>query len=116
MRNLMHFERLHFVHSALVPWRSAKASLQERLNQLPGQRWSDHLPAERKDIHVVVLNPLVSGEHVVDEASARASNFVGADGCAHATAAERYSAINGASGYRSGEWNNVIRIIVSGIW
>jgi hypothetical protein len=31
-RNLMHFERFHFVDSALVAFRAAEASLQERLN------------------------------------------------------------------------------------
>jgi hypothetical protein len=31
-RNLMYFERFHFVDSALVAFRAAEASLQERLN------------------------------------------------------------------------------------
>jgi hypothetical protein len=33
----------------------------------------------------------VSGEHVMDQPCTHTDNFVGADGCPHATAAERYS-------------------------
>jgi hypothetical protein len=72
------------------------------------------LTAERKNVHVVVFNALVSGEHVVDEPSAHASNFVGTDRCPHSTAAERNSAIDVAGGYGSSQWDHVIRIIVSG--
>jgi hypothetical protein len=93
---------------------AAEASLQKRLNQFPGQCRPDYLPAERKDIHVVVLNALVSGEHVMDETRAHTGNLVGADGGSHATAAERYSTINRAGGYGPGQWDNVIRVIVSG--
>jgi hypothetical protein len=46
MRNLMQFERLHLVDSALMPLGAAEASLQKRLDQLPSQRWPDHLSAE----------------------------------------------------------------------
>jgi hypothetical protein len=113
--NGMHLQCPHFIHSALVSWCSAEACLQKRLNQLPGKCRSDHLSAKRKDVHIVVLNPLVGGEHIVDEPSAHTGNFVGADGCANATPAERHSAINCASGYGSGQWNNVIWIIVSGV-
>jgi hypothetical protein len=93
---------------------TAEASLQKCLNQFPCQRWPDHLPTKTKDIHVVVFNALVSREHVMDEPGAHTGNFVGADGCAHATAAKRYSAINCASGYGPSQWDNVIRVIVSG--
>jgi hypothetical protein len=114
MRNLRHFERLHFIDSALVPLRSTEASLQERLNQFPCQCRPDHLTAERKYIHIVVFHALMSGEHIVDEPGAHTSNLVGADGCTHATAAERYPAINFAGGNGSGQWNHVIRVIISG--
>jgi hypothetical protein len=50
----------------------------------------------------------------MDEPSAHTGNFVGADGCPHAAAAERHSAINCASGYGPGQWDNVIRVVVSG--
>jgi hypothetical protein len=51
----------------------------------------------------------------MDETSAHTGNFVGADGCAHAAATERHSAINCASGYGPGQWDHVIRIIVPGV-
>jgi hypothetical protein len=55
----------------------------------------------------------MSREHVVDEPSTYADNLVGADGCPHSTAAERYPAIHFARGNGSGQWNHVIRVIVS---
>jgi hypothetical protein len=114
MRNRMNLQRSHFLHPALVAFRAAEASLEKCLNQLPGQCRPDHLPAERKDIHVVVLNALVSGEDIMDEPSAYASYFIGADGCAYAAAAEHDSAIHCALGYGPGKWNHIIRVIVSG--
>jgi hypothetical protein len=109
----MHFECPHFIDSALMANLTAEASLQEHLNQFPGQRGPNHLTAERKDVHVIVFDSLVSGEHVVDEPSPHASNLVGADGCSHSTTAERYSAIHFSAGNGSGEWDYVVRIIVS---
>jgi hypothetical protein len=50
----------------------------------------------------------------VDEAGASPRNFVGADGCPHATAAERNSAINCAGSNGPGQRDNVIRVIISG--
>jgi hypothetical protein len=51
----------------------------------------------------------------MDEPCAHTGNFVGADGCAHSTTAKRYPAIHCASGYGLGQWNHVIRVIVSGV-
>jgi hypothetical protein len=50
----------------------------------------------------------------MDEPCSHTSNLVGADGCTHATAAERYSAINCACGHGPGQWDDVIWVIVSG--
>jgi hypothetical protein len=110
----MDLQRSHFLHPALVALRAAEASFEKCLNQLPGQCWPYHLSAERKDIHVVVLNALVSGEDIMDEPSAYTSNFIGADGCAYAAAAEHDSTIHCARGYGPGQGNHVIRVIVSG--
>jgi hypothetical protein len=49
----------------------------------------------------------------MDETSAHTGNFVGADGCAHSTAAECYSAIHLASGHGIGHRDHVIGVIVS---
>jgi len=87
----MHFKRLHFVDSPLMACGAAESSFQKRLDQLPRERGPDHLATQTKDIHVVVFNSLVSGEHVMDQPCTHTDNFVGADGCPHATAAERYS-------------------------
>jgi len=88
----------HFLYPALVALCAAEASLEKCLNQLPGQCWPNHLSAQRKDIHVVVLNSLVSREDIVDKPSAHSSYFIGADGCAYAAAAEHDSAIHCARG------------------
>jgi len=63
----MHFQRFHFVDSALVALRAAEASFQKRLDQFPRERGPDHLSTQRKDIHVVVFNSLVGGEYVVNK-------------------------------------------------
>ena len=113
MRNPKHFERLHFVDSALVALRAAEASLKKCFDQFPGQRWPDDLPAERKYIHVVVFNALVSRKYIMDETSAHTGNLVCGYGCSHSAAAERQSAIHLASGHSPGHRDDVIRIVVS---
>jgi hypothetical protein len=110
----MHFKRLHFVDSSLVACGAAESSFQKRLDQLPGERGPDHLATQTKDIHIVVFNALVSGEHVMDEPCAHTGNFVGADGSPHATAAERHAATDCACGYGPGQRDYVIRVVVSG--
>jgi hypothetical protein len=110
----MHFQRLHFLDSALMPNRTAEASLQKRLNQFPSQRRPNYLTAEGKNVHVVVFNALVSGEDIVNEPRAHASNLVGADGRPHTASAKRYSAINFGGGHSSGQWDHVVGIIVAG--
>jgi hypothetical protein len=75
---------------------------------------NDHkVTAERKNVHVVVFNALVSGEDIVNEPRAHASNLVGADGRPHTASAKRYSAINFGGGYSSGQWDHVVGIIVA---
>jgi hypothetical protein len=113
-RNRMHFQRFHFVDSALVALRAAEASFQKRLDQFPRKRGPDHLSTQRKDIHVVVFNSLMGGEYVVNKSGSYAGNLIGAYGCAHSTAAKRYSAIHLASGHGVGKRDHVIGVIVSG--
>jgi hypothetical protein len=50
----------------------------------------------------------------VNEPGAHTSNLIGADGRTHSTTAERYSTFHRAGGNGSGQWNHVIRVIVSG--
>jgi hypothetical protein len=50
----------------------------------------------------------------VDEPGSHASNLVSADGCPNAASAERYPAIHFAGCNGSGQWDHVIRVIVSG--
>jgi hypothetical protein len=113
-RNRMHFQRFHFVDSALVALRAAEASFQKRLDQFPRKRGPDHLSTQRKDIHVVVFNSLMGGEYVVNKSGSYTGNLIGAYGCAHSTAAKRYSAIHLASGHGVGKRDHVIGVIVSG--
>jgi hypothetical protein len=95
----MYLVRLHLVDSTLMACGAAESSFQKRLDQFPRERRPDHLSAQTEDIHVVVFNALAGREHVMDEACAHTSNFVGADGCPHTAAEERNSAIDCASGY-----------------
>jgi hypothetical protein len=50
----------------------------------------------------------------MDQPCTHTDNFVGADGCPHATAAERYSAIDCSCGNCPRQRDHVIRVVVSG--
>jgi hypothetical protein len=50
----------------------------------------------------------------VDKPGTHTCNFIGADGCAHTTATECYSAINCACGNGTGQWDNVVRVVIAG--
>jgi hypothetical protein len=56
----------------------------------------------------------VGGEDVVYKSGPYTGNLIGADGCAHSTAAECYSAIHLASSHGIGHRDDVIRVIVLG--
>nr|WP_244532337.1 hypothetical protein [Methylocapsa palsarum] len=73
-------------------------SAQESLDQLQRERRPNHLPAQTKDVHVVILNSLMGGENIMDEPRAHSWNLVRGDGGSNAAAAERHAALKLARG------------------
>ena len=67
---------------------------QERLDQVPGHRRADGSTPHAQDIHVIVLDPLPSGEVIVDQRGADASDLIGTHRRADAAAADRHSPIH----------------------
>jgi hypothetical protein len=59
---------------------------EKSLNEVPCRCGAHGLTAKTNDIHVVVLNALLGGKMVVDQGSAYALDFVGADGGSDAAA------------------------------
>ncbi len=69
----------------------------------------------QKDIHVVIFDALARGEHVVDQPSANAGDFVRNNARADAAAAKRDAPFDIARSDRSGEGNDIVRIVVRGV-
>ena len=67
---------------------ATEASGKKSLDQLQRERGPDHFSAQAKDVHVVILDALMGGEDVMDEAGTHAGDFVSGDGRSHAAAAE----------------------------
>ena len=94
---------------------AAEVSGQKGLDQFPGERRTDHFSTQTKDIHVVIFDALMGGENIMDEPSTHAGNFVRGDGCSHAAAAERDSALNLSSGYSPGQRDDEVGVVISGV-
>jgi hypothetical protein len=109
------FELLHFLHAATVAGGVAEMCGQEGLDQLPGERRTDDLSTQTKNIHVVVFDALASREDIVDEPGADTVDFVGGNGCAHSAATQGYPALNLSRGNSPGKWDDEVGIVIRGV-
>ena len=66
---------------------------QKRLDEVPRYGWSHRPTAHTKDIHVIVLDPLLGREVVMDQRGADALNLIGTYRRADAAAADRHATI-----------------------
>jgi hypothetical protein len=94
---------------------SAELASEKRLNKIPGDGRSNRPATHTNDIHIVILDSLLSREMIVNECGADADNLVGANGGANAAAADCYTANYITRGYSSGKRNYYVRIVVFGI-
>ena len=81
-------------------------------DQFPGERLADHEAAQAEHVQIVVLNPLVRGEGVVDQACPDARNLVGGNAGTDATPADGQAAINFSPGHSAGQGHDKIRIVI----
>ena len=72
-------QRRHFRQSAPVTCRPAELSRQKCPDQFIGQGRPNDLPAEADHIHVVILDTLIRGIHVMDKSGAYTSDFICGD-------------------------------------
>lgn len=95
-----------------MPLGLAELGGKERLDEVPGDSRPYSPTAHAKDVHVIVLDPLPGREVVVDQASADTRNLVGADRCAHATAAARHATIHFPCNHGLSERDDQVRIVI----
>jgi len=87
---------------------------QERLNQVPCDRWADGATTHAQDVHVVVFNPLPGREVIVDQRGAAAWNLVSANGSPHAAAANGNTTRYLAERHGLGQRSDVVGVIIVG--
>ena len=98
-----------------MAWSAAEVSGQRGFDQFPGKRRPDHFPTQTKDIHVVIFDALVGGENIMNKPSTHTMDFVRSDGCTHAAAAKRDSALNLPGGYSPSQRDDEVGVIISGV-
>ena len=103
--NPSRLDRPDFRQAAHVPLGAAEASGQKRLDEQQREPIANHSSTEAEDIHVVILDSLARGEHVVDQPSANAGDLVRNNARADAAAANRDAPFDIARSDRSGEGN-----------
>jgi len=84
-------------------------------NQIPGQFRAFEAAAQANDVEMVVFDSLFGGKMIFNEARANAFDFIRANGCANAAAANGQSAIEGSRGNGLGQRNDEVGVIISGI-
>src|SRR4030095_9709766 len=86
---------------------------QKRLDEIPRYGWSHRPAAHAKDIHVIVLDPLLGRKMIGDHRPANPRNLIGPPRRPHAAAADRYAAIHLARHDSLREGNHIVGIVVA---
>jgi len=87
---------------------------QERLHEVPGHAGPHRAATDADDVHVVVLDPLPGGKVIMDQRGTNTRHLVGADGGAHAAAADGHAALDRPRRHSLGERDDEVRIVV--VW
>src|ERR1700752_1663089 len=93
--------------------RLAELGCQECLDEIPGDGRPHGPAAHAKDVHVIVLDPLLGREVIVDQRGADALNLVGAHLRSHAADADRQSTLHLQGSYAPRERYYIIGIVVA---
>ena len=88
---------------------------QESLDQFQGERRSDHLSAETKNVHVIIVDALMGRENIMDKPGTHTGNFVRGDSRSNAAAAERNAALNLPRGDGLGQGDDEVWVVIPGV-
>lgn len=102
----------HFGEATEVAGGIAELAGEKGLNQIPSNGRAGGAAADADKIHVVVLDTLLGGEVIVDEAGADAVDFIGADASTDTAAADGDAALDIAIGNGVGEGSDEVGVIV----
>src|SRR5215510_1879454 len=86
--NFSRLQRSHFPQPAQVSFGLTVLSRQKRLYKVPSHSRSYRPAAHAKDVHVIVLDPLLGREMIMDQCGTDAVNLVGAHRRANSTATD----------------------------
>src|SRR6516162_900131 len=106
------FQRGYLAQTAEVALCPTELTDEKRLNKIPGHGGPNGPAAHTNDIHVIILNPLLSREMIMNESGAYAGDLVGAYRSADAAAADCYPGRHLTRSYRPSKWNYHVGIVV----
>ncbi len=109
---MLKFQGGYLAQTAYVAFSPAELACEKRLNEIPGDGGPNGAAAHTNDVHVVMLNPLLSRKVVVDQPGTYAWDLVGTHRSADPTTANRDTARYFARGHGLREWNYYVGIVV----
>ena len=102
----------HLAKSPKVTRLLAVLGIEEGLDQIPSHGGTNGAAAHAEDIHVIILNALLGGEVIMDEAGADALGFIGADRGPHPAATDGDAALDLACHESEGHRGDEVGIVV----
>jgi hypothetical protein len=106
------FEFRHFGQTASKSLRAGESRAEKCLQQFPGKGVSHHEASKANDVHIVILNALMGGKILVNQARADPGYFVRADRGAHSATANCYAPGHPPGGDHAGERHYKIGIVI----
>lgn len=95
-----------------MAFRTAEMRVEKYLHQLPRHRMADHKAAETDEVEIIILDALMRGKALMDQARSDANYFVSGDGGAHPTSANGYAALHFSAGHGASQSDNKVGIVV----
>jgi len=95
-----------------MPIRLAELGGEECLDEIPCDCRTDRPPTQAEDVEVIVLDPLLRGERVVNQSCADPWNLIDADRYADAAAADRQASFDLPGHYRFRERQAEVGIVI----
>src|SRR5229473_6046322 len=111
----LRFERSNLAQPADVAFFLGKLGGQECIHKFSGDKKTNHPAADTEDVHVVVLDSLVSRVVVLNEPGADPRNLVRTDRRADSAAADSQAAFHFPGSNRLSERDNEVGIVVAWI-